>query len=37
VHVPQIGIPLSLAFIAVVLVVTTAASLWASRRSRPAA
>jgi tellurite resistance protein TerC len=36
VPVPQIGIPLSLAFIAVVLVVTTVASLWASRRSRSA-
>ncbi|TQF03120.1 TerC family protein [Kitasatospora acidiphila] len=34
VHVPQIGIPLSLGFIAAVLVATTASSLWVSRRSR---
>lgn len=34
VHVPEIGIPLSLGFIAAVLVATTASSLWVSRRSR---
>jgi tellurite resistance protein TerC len=36
VPVPEIGIPLSLAVIAGVLVVTTASSLWVSRRSRAA-
>ncbi|MFE2051921.1 TerC family protein [Streptomyces sp. NPDC059459] len=32
VHVPEIGIPFSLAFIVLVLAVTTATSLWAARR-----
>ncbi|WEH13520.1 TerC family protein [Streptomyces sp. VNUA24] len=34
VHVPEITIPFSLGFIVLVLVVTTATSLWASRRQR---
>ncbi|CAM5655952.1 TerC/Alx family metal homeostasis membrane protein OS=Streptomyces tendae OX=1932 GN=GUR47_04035 PE=3 SV=1 [Streptomyces tendae] len=36
VDVPEIGIPFSLGFIVLVLAVTTASSLWATRRQEPA-